>query len=94
MSIEPWELRVNGVVLDRWSLSQRLRISVAIQCALAEVAGLSMTLVDQVDLLLTEPRKKLGQLIMELPLEQIIVARAYEASAPVPATAGVTVIRL
>lgn len=94
VKVDPWDLRVNGVTLDRWSLSQRLRISIAIQCALAQVAGLSLTLVDEVQLLLEAPRKVLGKLLMELPLDQIIVARSYEAASQTPNSPGVTVIRL
>lgn len=94
ITVDPWSLTVNGVALERWSWSQRLRVSFALQSALADMSGLRMTVLDQIDALLNEPRQKLGALLRDSTLDQVIVARAFEPGLETPSVGGMAVLRL
>lgn len=95
VSVDPWRVDVNGRSWVMLSTSERLRVGIAVQAAVAAASGLGCILIDQVDLLLSNERKLLFDLVMSLPLDQALVARSYEPAAESPASNDrLTVVRL
>ena len=54
--LDPWLVRVNGRPSSQLSISERLRVGIALQLAVAELCGLMFVTIDQVDLLDAENR--------------------------------------
>lgn len=96
VAIEPWGLLVNDRPLVALSMSERLRVATAFQMAVAVTSGLSFTLIDQIDALLSGPRGVMTRLVLAAPIEQIMLAKAQEPTAPVPTfqSGGVQVVSL
>lgn len=94
LSIEPWDIQING---RRWSLlaeSVRFRVAIALQVALAQVVGFDMTLIDRLDMLTREHRATTQKLVMGCGLGLVVLAKSQDAGAPAPAIAGVQVVTL
>lgn len=99
ISTDPWGI----VVTDQkngpraWvmlSTSEQLRVSIAMQCAMAIASGLGFTMIDKVDLLLAKERKALFLVLENTPLEQVWVARSFEPTADLPTPSGTQIVRL
>lgn len=55
-TLDPWLVRVNGRPTSQLSISERLRVGIALQLAVAELCGLMFVTIDQVDILDAENR--------------------------------------
>lgn len=84
MSVDPWEVMVNGRGLETYSKSEQYRIGIAIQLAIAAVSGLSFAIVDEVDMLDANNRMLLTKMIMTAPLEQVIILSTREDNQALP----------
>lgn len=96
VSPDPFELRVNGLKYVTLSASEKLRVGIALQIALARTTGVGFTLIDQLDMLLTAPRTVLTKMLLseDVGLDQVWLARAFEPAVAAPVIAGATVVRL
>lgn len=70
---EPWTVLANGRPVETYSRSERYRLGIAVQLAVAELSGLSFAIVDELDMLNTANRKRLLRQIHNSPLEQVLV---------------------
>lgn len=92
--IDPWEVKVNGRNVETWSESEQFRIGIALQLAIAELSGLSFAVVDRMDMLLVKERNAVTKMLMQSPVEQIIIIAARETEQPLPSIEGVVAYRL
>ena len=83
--VEPWTVHVNGREWKTYSKSERYRIGLGVQFALAQLSGLSFALVDEADMLDVEKRRALAGMVNEAPLEQIIMFSTREPGEKLPA---------
>lgn len=84
-TVEPWTVHVNDREWRTYSKSERYRIGLAVQFALAQMSGLSFALVDEADMLDVEKRRALARMIAAAPLEQIIMFATREPGEALPA---------
>lgn len=98
MSIEPWEIQIDG---RRWPLlaeSVRFRVAIALQVALAQLIGFDLTLIDRLDMLTREHRATTQKLVMGCSLGLVVLAKSQDAAGGVvqsaPTIAGVQVVLL
>lgn len=87
-ALEPWGIVVNGRSAELLSTSERLRVGVALQLAIATVTGLYLVVIDQVDLLDGPNRAVLTELLASWP-GQVLLAATKDA--PPPAMDGIAV---
>lgn len=87
-ALEPWGIVVNGRTAELLSTSERLRVGVALQLAIASVTGLNLVVIDQVDLLDGPNRAVLTELLASWP-GQVLLAATKDA--PPPAMDGIAV---
>lgn len=92
--IEPWGVFVNNRPVQTYSASERYRIGVGLQLAIAQASGLSFAIVDELDLLDAEGNRKLGTLLFHSPVEQILILRTRDTDTPLPHLPGVLAYRL
>jgi len=81
--LEPWRVVVNGRGADLLSTSERLRVGLAVQLAIAEVTGLSFVAIDQVDLLDGANRAVLAELLHGWSGQVLIAATRDEPPVPI-----------
>jgi len=91
--LEPWAVRVNGRRVETFSKSERFRIGVALQLAIAAASGLSFAVVDEVDMLTSENNAIMTRLLLAAPVEQVFVLSSREPDRPLPNVAGVLAYR-
>lgn len=63
LDTSPWDVRVNGLSSDLLSTSERLRVGLAMSCALAATVGIETVMVDGADILDTTARLGLSEVI-------------------------------
>ncbi len=82
ISVDPWAVVVNGRPAVRLSESERLRVGLALQLALAEVSGLNFAVLDGADLLTAKNRALLADLLQvwtgEDATRQVIVTASRD----------------
>lgn len=93
-SVEPWQVFANNRPVETYSRSERYRIGVAVQLAIAVISGLNFAIVDEVDMLDLTNRDVLTKMLLKAPLEQIIVLSTREPGQPLPKVPGLAVYRL
>lgn len=86
--LDPWRLVVNGRSADLLSTSERLRVGLALQLAIATVTGLNVVAIDQVDLLDGANRAVLTELVASWP-GQVVIAATKDT--PPPAMDGIAI---
>lgn len=81
---EPWAVKVNRRLVQTYSASERYRIGVALQLAIAQVSGVSFAVVDELDILDKETNRIMGRMLYESEIEQIIIlsTRNHEVALP------------
>ena len=96
LSTEPWAILVNKLPLAMLSTSERMRVAVALQCALAEVTGIDFTLIDNLEWLMQAAWRQLVELVKALPaLEQVIMVKAlYDEDTPVPSSSTLQILEV
>lgn len=93
-SVEPWEVSANGRPVESYSRSERYRIGIALQLGIAKLSGLNFAVVDEVDMLDVSNRQKLSAMLIQAPLEQILILGTREAEQALKAPKGVIAYRL
>lgn len=93
-SVEPWEVSANGRPVESYSRSERYRIGIALQLGIAQLSGLNFAVVDEVDMLDVSNRQKLSAMLIQAPLEQILILGTREAEQALKAPKGVIAYRL
>lgn len=92
---DPWAVTVNGRDVSLLSVSERLRVGVALQLAIVRAAGLSLAIVDGVDILDRANNLELSRVVLNPDAaNQIVLAATREDDAPVPHVDGLQVVRL
>ena len=93
---EPFEIRVIreasdgcGLPLRLLSSSERFRLGIAFQIALAEITGVRLVVIDGADVLDNARRKLLTALLMRSEIDQAIVLATGEGPAPTQIPSGV-----
>lgn len=100
ITVDPWEVRVKTDAAGGWlkfdnlSKGQRLWTGLAFQMALAAVSGLDFCVVDDVDGIVGRNLQVMTQLVMAVPIGQILIVKAQAADAPVPEMDGLQVLQL
>lgn len=93
--LEPaWAVMVNGRRSDTYSESERHRIGIALQLAIAQMSGLNFAIVDELDMLTAENRETVAKMIHFSTLEQVIVLASREPEVALPAIDGVICHRM
>ena len=85
---EPWQVFANGRPFETYSRSERFRMGVGLQFAIAELSGLSFAIVDELDMLDIPNRRLLAGMVMAAPLEQIVVLSTREEEAALSTQEG------
>lgn len=91
---DPWKVLVNGREVQTFSLSERFRIGVALQIAIAKVSGLSFIVVDEFDILDPDNNRLTGKMIAQSRLDQVFMLRTRGVNDPLPQAQGVIAFRL
>ncbi len=92
---DPWAVTVNGRDVALLSVSERLRVGVALQLAIVHAAGLGLAIVDGVDLLDRANNLELSRVLLAHDAcGQAIIAATREDDAPLPQMDGLQVVRL
>lgn len=96
-TIDPWTVRVNGRKAEQLSKSERLRVGVSLQLAIAEISGLWFVAIDECDMLMPRPFEILQDVIEDWP-GQVVIALSkpdeYRAPAELPEGVAVYVLTL
>jgi len=92
-ALDPWDLTVNGRSIARLSGSERFRVGVAVQLAIARRSGLGFVLVDGADILTPANRSILTALLLAFDGQAIVTATRADGD-PVGPVDGVTIYRL
>ena len=83
--LEPWDVIVNDRPVRTYSESQRYRIGIAIQLAVAGLSGLRFAIIDQLDVLDTKKRDVMVKMLLkDAPVDQLIILATREAEQPLP----------
>ncbi len=82
--LDPWAVRVNDRRVETYSKSQRYRIGIAIQLAVAMLSGLKFAVVDEMDILTEQNRNLMAGMLLNSPLDQIIMLGSRELSQKLP----------
>lgn len=72
-SVEPWQVYAKGRPINRLSTSERFRLGVAFQIAIAKITGLGVVVVDKAELLTADARGAMFKLLIEAELDFAIV---------------------
>lgn len=77
-SLDPWDVTVNGRSAVRLSESERLRVGLSLQLALADVTGIGFVVIDGADLLDGRNRGLLTEILSEFDGQVIVTATRDE----------------
>lgn len=99
IQVEPFQvlIKVHGAAPRRFELlsaGEQLWTGLAFQVALAVVSGLNFCALDAAEAVVGENRALLTGLMMNAPVDQVVVAMAKGGHEPDPDVPGLTVIRL
>lgn len=94
--IDPWRVWVNQRPLEAYSESQRFRIGIAVQMAVAALSGLGFIVVDRLDMLDNQNRAEMTQLLLradEADVQQVIILATRDEGIALPAVEGLLAYR-
>ncbi len=94
ISVDPWEVFANKRPVETYSKSERHRIGIAVQLAIAMLSGLKFCVIDELDVLDVGNRNIVTKMLLESPLEQIIILSTRETSQALPKVPGLIAFRL
>lgn len=77
--LDPWDVMVNGRSAVRLSESERLRVGVSLQLALADITGVGFAVIDGVDVLLPDVRDLLFEMLDSWQGQAIVTCSRTEA---------------
>lgn len=83
-ALDPWGVTVNKRSASTYSKSEQHRIGIAIQLAVAMLSGLKFAIVDELDMLDEANRNAMAKLLIQSPLDQILILGTRETSQPLP----------
>ncbi len=93
-SVDPWDVIVNGRSAETYSESEKFRIGIALQMGIAMLSGLKFAIVDRVDQLDAANRAIVSKMLIQAPLDQIVILGTREPSQPLPKIEGAIAYRL
>lgn len=73
ITVEPWQISAKGRPLNRLSRSERFRLGIAFQCAIAKMTGINAVFIDDAEILTPDARRTMFQMLMAAQLDQAIV---------------------
>ncbi len=85
LSIEPWDVVVNGRSITTYSKSQQYRIGIALQIAITHLSGVGFVIVDELDMLDLATRREVGTMLAASGIPQVIMLATREPDVPLPA---------
>lgn len=94
LHLDPWRVVVNGLPAELLSASERLRVGIALQLAIAEASGVGVVAIDQVDLLDAGNRALLGEVLSLRGGVQVLAAATKEDDWTPPEIEGWAWIRI
>jgi hypothetical protein len=83
-----WAVMINGRRLDTYSRSERYRIGIALQLAIAQMSGLDFAIVDELDMLTSVNREAVARILHFSTIGQIIVIGSREPEVALPVLEG------
>lgn len=83
-AVDPWEVFANGRPVETYSRSEQFRIGIAFQLGIAQLSGLNFACVDEIDMLDTANRAAVTKMLLQAPLDQVIVLGTREETQPLP----------
>lgn len=95
--LDPWRVWVNQRPLESYSESQRFRIGVAVQLAVAALSGLGFVVVDRLDMLDTINRAEMTKLLLAaeaIDVQQVIIIATRDEDQTLPAVPDMKAYRL
>lgn len=94
--MDPWLIRVNKRPLESYSKSQRFRIGVAIQIAVAALSKLGFVVIDELDILDKLNRQALSEILFQEieGIEQIFILSTRDDDQPLPQSEALISYRL
>lgn len=75
LTVDPWTITVNGTPIKRLSASERYRLSVCFQCAIALVSGVGFVVIDGSEILTPSAMGAMMNMLSSAGLDQAIVIR-------------------
>ncbi len=93
-TVDPWGVDVNDRPVETYSESEQFRIGIALQLAIAEVSGLSFAVIDRLDILDLKNRAEVAKMILQAPVEQVIMLATREPTNKWTEIEGVRFYRL
>lgn len=91
---DPWKAIVNGREAQTYSASERYRIGVALQIAIAKSSGLNFVVCDEFDVLDLEANQALGKMLVRAGLDQVFLLRTRSDKDELPNIPGTIVYRV
>ncbi len=85
---EPWRILAKGRSVDRLSRSERFRLGVALQVAIAKTTGVNLCVIDNAEHLTPDARSQMFGLLLKSGVQAIVIATSmkteseFKASAP------------
>jgi hypothetical protein len=70
---EPWDIRVGGRSIRRLSRSERFRLGIALQIAIAKITGVNLLVIDNSELLTPDVRATMINMLAAAELDQALV---------------------
>ncbi len=102
-SVDPWDVLASsgGAIggesmrpVETYSRSERFRIGIALQLAIAQLSGLNFAIVDETDMLDAANRAIVTKMLLTAPLEQVLILGTRETKVELPKVPGVLAYRL
>lgn len=75
MTVDPWQISARGRPLNRLSDSERFRLGVAFQIAIAKMTGLNIVVCDRTEMLTPQVFAKMMHMLMSAELDQVILIK-------------------
>ncbi len=93
-SLDPWTVLANNRPVETYSRSERYRIGIALQLGIAQMSGLNFAVVDEIDMLDVTNRAAVTKMLLQAPLDQILIMGTREESQALPKIPNVLCYRL
>lgn len=84
LEADPWSVRVNRRLVQTYSASERYRIGVALQLALAQMSGVGFCVIDELDILDKATRDVVGRMLYQSEVGQIVILGTRDPGVPLP----------
>lgn len=93
-SVEPWGVFANKRPVESYSKSEQYRIGIALQLGIAMLSGLKFAVIDELDMLDLGNRAIVSKMLLDCPLDQVIILGTREEAQALKPAKGVLMYRL